>query len=234
MLQGGVITDLPMDIKENIKRISAAIPGGVKLVVVSKSRSIEEIMEVYSAGHKILGENKVQELVEKREDLPDDIEWHFIGHLQSNKVKYIAPFVSLVHSVDSIKLLKTVNKEANKNNRVIDCLLQVHIAMEESKFGFSNKEILEMAESFTPENYPGVRIRGVMGMATFTGDEELIRSEFRQLANLFNKLRESNLGNSAFFNELSMGMSGDYHIALEEGSTIVRIGSLIFGERDYF
>jgi PLP dependent protein len=220
-----------MDISGNIRRIKDELPGNVKLVVISKTRTLNEIMEVYSAGHKILGENKVQELIRKHEQLPGDIEWHMVGHLQTNKVKYIAPFVSLIHSVDSLKLLNVINKEAVKFKRIIDCLLQVHIAMEESKFGFSGEEIQDLFSMHRPENFPGVRIRGLMGMATFTDNRDLIRTEFRFLAGLFAKLRGSVFRNTGNFDELSMGMSDDYHIAKEEGTTIVRIGSLIFGER---
>jgi PLP dependent protein len=220
-----------MDISGNIRRISDQLPGNVKLVVISKTRTINEIMEVYSAGHKMLGENKVQELTRKQEQLPDDIEWHMVGHLQTNKVKYIAPFVSLIHSVDSLKLFNAVNKEALKHNRIIDCLLEVHIAREESKFGFSDQEIHDLFSIHPPESFPGVRVRGLMGMATYTDNHDLVRAEFRSLARLFASLRGSIFQNTGSFNELSMGMSGDYQIAIEEGSTIVRIGSLIFGER---
>jgi PLP dependent protein len=220
-----------MDFDDNIKNLSLGLPEYVRIVVVSKTRTPEEIMKVYSAGHRVFGENRVQELVSKKELLPEDIEWHMVGHLQSNKVKYIAPFISLIHSVDSARLLKTVSKEALKNNRVIDCLLQVHIAREENKFGFSEEEITELFTSFLPKDYPGVRICGLMGMATFTGDENLIRSEFRYLSELFKRTGKTFLNGSDCFDELSMGMSGDYLIAVEEGSTMVRIGSLVFGER---
>ena len=220
-----------MDISANIKKLSGELPPGVRIVAVSKTRTPEEVMKLYSAGHRIMGENKVQELVAKKEALPGDIEWHMVGHLQSNKVKYIAPLVSLIHSVDSLKLIKTINKEAVKNDRVIDCLLQVHIALEESKFGFSEKEVSDLLSSSFVDDYPGVRVRGLMGMATFTDDTDLIRAEFRRLAGIFKNAKESFNGGYDYFNELSMGMSNDYHIAVEEGSTIVRIGSLIFGER---
>jgi PLP dependent protein len=222
-----------MDIKRNIEKVINGIPENVRLVVVSKTRSISEIMEVYNAGHRLLGENKVQELAGKYRQLADDIQWHMVGHLQSNKVKYIAPFVSMIHSVDSLKLLKAINKEALKNNRVVDCLLQVHIAMEESKFGFSENELAGLTETLAIEELTGVRIRGLMGMASFTDDLHQVRMEFRKLAGLFAKLKETVYNNSDSFNELSMGMSGDYMIAVEEGSTIVRIGSHIFGERSY-
>ncbi len=220
-----------MDISANIKKLTGELPPGVRIVAVSKTRTPEEVMKLYSAGHRIMGENKVQELVAKKESLPGDIEWHMVGHLQSNKVKYIAPFVSLIHSVDSLKLIKTINKEAVKNNRVIDCLLQIHIALEESKFGFSEEDVSDLLSSFVVDDYPGVRVRGLMGMATFTDDEDLIRTEFSRLAGIFEDIKSSFIGGYDYFNELSMGMSNDYHIAVEEGSTIVRIGSLIFGER---
>lgn len=206
----------------------------MRIIAVSKTRTPEEVMHLYSAGHKFMGENKVKELTAKKETLPDDIEWHMIGHLQSNKVKYIAPFVTLIHSVDSLNILKTINKEARKNNRIIDCLLQVHIAREESKFGFSEEEVFDLLRRLVFEEFTGIRICGLMGMATFTDDKDLVRSEFRYLAGLFTRLRESFFSESDHFNELSMGMSGDYLIAVEEGSTMVRIGSLIFGERESY
>lgn len=222
-----------MSIKGNMERIKGELPPGVKMVVVSKTRSPEEIMQVYSLGHKIIGENKVQELTGKKTVLPDDIEWHMVGHLQSNKVKYIAPFISLIHSVDSMKLLRTVSKEAGKNNRVIGCLLQVHIASEETKSGFSEEELYAVLNDLKQSPLPGIRIRGLMGMATFTDDMKMVRSEFRQLARIFKKVRDTFFGGNAYFCELSMGMSADYKIAIEEGSTFIRIGSLIFGEREY-
>ncbi len=220
-----------MSIAGNIQGLYEGLPAGVKIVAVTKTRTTDEVLELYRAGHRIMGENRVQELISKREELPGDIEWHMVGHLQTNKVKYIAPFVGLIHSVDSAKLLNTVNKEALKNKRVIDVLLQVHIAREESKFGFSVEEVRELASNFSPGEYPGIRLRGLMGMATFTDDSEIVRDEFRYLALLFREVSEI-LGNDGrYFDELSMGMSGDYHIAVEEGSTVVRIGSLIFGQR---
>lgn len=222
-----------MDIKGNIKRIKEGLPEGVRLIVISKTRSREEIMEVYSVGHRLFGENKVQELTEKQQQLPDDIQWHMVGHLQTNKVRFIAPFVTMIHSVDSVKLLKTIGKEAVKNKRIIDCLLQVHIATEESKFGFSEEEIVSPAGILSTGGMEGVRIRGLMGMATFTDDEDLVRREFRSLANLFKRIKEEFPVETDHFTELSMGMSGDYKIAIEEGSTMVRIGNLIFGERIY-
>jgi PLP dependent protein len=223
-----------MDIAENYKRITAGLSPEVKLIAVTKSRSVAEVLQLYDAGHRIMGENKVQELVDKKEKLPGDIRWHMIGHLQTNKVKYIAPFISFIHSVDSVKLLKTISREAAKNNRIINCLLQVHIAREESKYGFSKSAILEFLNGYSAEEYPGVCLRGLMGMATFTDNTALVRSEFKSLAELFERVRqESAVQSFSKFDELSMGMSDDYRIAVEEGSTMVRIGSLIFGERTY-
>lgn len=199
------------------------------LVAVSKTKPAEEILELYKAGQKDFGENYVQELVDKYEQLPKDIHWHFIGHLQSNKVKYIAPFVSLIHGVDSKKLLAEIDKQGRKNNRVIDCLLQVHIAKEETKFGFDEKELHEFFyTNYT--NYKNVRIRGLMGMASFTDDISIVRNEFKILKNLFDKYSTLPVANCQF-ETLSMGMSSDYKTAIEEGSNMVRIGSLLFGKR---
>jgi PLP dependent protein len=206
----------------------------VVLVAVSKTKPIEAIKELYDLGHRDFGENYVQELVEKQEQLPKDIRWHFIGHLQSNKVKYIAPFVHLVHGVDSFKLLKEIDKEAKKNNRTIDVLLQVHIAEEETKFGFDENELHELIQANPNElqQLKNIGIKGLMGMASFTDDTGKIRREFRHLQSLFDKYVQSQIPNSKF-EILSMGMSSDYAIAIEEGSNMVRIGSLIFGERQY-
>jgi PLP dependent protein len=204
---------------------------GVKLVAVSKTKPNEAILEIYHSGHKIFGENRVQELVEKQAQLPKDIEWHFIGHLQSNKVKFIAPFVHLIHSIDSLKLLKEVNKQALKNDRTIDCLLQMHIAEEETKFGLDEKEAAELLASEDYQKMQNVRIVGLMGMATFTSDQNQVSLEFRNLSNTFKSLKSRFFKNEESFKEISMGMSGDYKIAVEEGSTMVRIGSLIFGAR---
>ncbi|MCF8308516.1 MAG: YggS family pyridoxal phosphate-dependent enzyme [Bacteroidales bacterium] len=220
-----------MSIKENPEKIKLELPARVKLIAVSKTKPVETIKEAYDAGHKIFGENKAQELINKQPELPEDIEWHFIGHLQSNKVKYLAPFVSMIHSVDRKKILKEINKEAKKNNRVIDCLLQFHIAEEETKFGLSMEEARELIESGAFQGYENVRIKGVMGMATFTEDTEQVRREFKHLNNIFQTLKKEYFNNENF-RELSMGMSGDYRIAIEEGSTIVRVGSLIFGARN--
>jgi pyridoxal phosphate enzyme (YggS family) len=220
-----------MDIAENIEKIKSTLPEGVKLIAVSKTKPNEAILEAYQTGHRMFGENKAQELIRKQPELPADIEWHFIGHLQSNKAKYIAPFVSMIHSIDSFKILKTVNKEARKNDRVIPCLLQFHIAEEESKYGLSEAEAREILESDAYKNMENVSIAGVMGMATFTDDSEMVRSEFRKLKSIFDNLKNSYFAEQPEFKEISMGMSDDYPLALEEGSTIVRVGSKIFGAR---
>lgn len=220
-----------MDIGKNISEIKKTLPAGVKLVAVSKTKPIEVIQDAYQTGHKIFGENKAQELTQKHEVLPKDIEWHFIGHLQSNKTKYIAPFVNMIHGIDSFKILKAVNKEARKNNRVIPCLLQFHIAQESTKFGFSEEEAREMLESEAFAAMKNITIAGVMGMATFTDDEQQVRNEFKSLKSIFEKLKNNYFPNEPQFKEISMGMSDDYSVAVEEGSTIVRIGSIIFGAR---
>lgn len=222
-----------MSVAQNIKYfIENEIPSNVKLIAVSKTKPVETILEAYQSGHKIFGENKVQELVDKYEKLPKDIEWHMIGHMQSNKVKYIAPFVKLIHGVDSFKLLKIINKEGEKNNRVIDCLLQFHIAKEETKFGLDLVEVQDFMESEKLKGFKNINVVGVMGMATFTENEDQIRSEFKELVYIFNQLK-SNYFSEESFKEISMGMSGDYKIAIEEGATMVRIGSLLFGARNY-
>jgi len=218
-----------MSISEKLLNISKSIPKSVTLVAVSKTKPNESIIETYKAGHRVFGENKVQELTAKHEALPKDIEWHMIGHLQTNKVKYIAPFVSLIHGVDSFKLLKEVNKRAKQNDRIIDCLLQIHIAQEQSKFGFSDEEVSKLLKSDEFKLLENVNVIGLMGMATFTENETQIRKEFKTLKQLFDKLSNSN----SQLSTLSMGMSGDYKIAIEEGSTMIRLGSSIFGERNY-
>jgi len=217
-----------MNIAENLKKIENTLPAQVSLVAVSKTKSESEIMEAYRAGQRIFGENKIQEMVAKWENLPKDIQWHMIGHVQRNKVKYMAGFVSLVQGVDSLRLLREINKRAAQNDRVIDCLLQVHIARESTKFGFDEDEIRALLQDETLSELDHVRIRGLMGMATFTEDIEQIRSEFRSLKSLYDEVRASVEG----MDILSMGMSGDYTVAIEEGSTMVRIGSSIFGLRD--
>jgi len=223
-----------MNITKNLQQIKASIPEHVTLVAVSKTKPNTAILEAYQAGQRIFGENKVQELTEKYESLPKDIEWHMIGHLQSNKVKYIAPFVSLIHGVDSFKLLKEINKRAAQNNRVINCLLQIHIAEEDTKFGFDEKEVIELLQSEAFQHLKNIKVVGLMGMATFTDNENQIRKEFKTLKNLFDKLLNFKLETSNLKLEtLSIGMSGDYQIAIEEGSTMIRVGSSIFGERNY-
>jgi pyridoxal phosphate enzyme (YggS family) len=217
-----------MNIAENIDKIKKEIPQGVDLVAVTKTRTSEEIMEAYKAGQRIFGENRVLEMLDKYRELPQDIEWHMIGHLQTNKVKYIAPFVSLIHSVDSLKLLKRINNEAAKKSRVIDCLLEIKIAREESKYGLAPpaaNSILDSAEYRALDN---IRIRGLMGMASNTHDTDHIRREFRGLKEYFSRIKESYFKSDDGFSELSMGMSGDYKIAIEEGSTMIRVGSRIF------
>ncbi|MBI9061696.1 MAG: YggS family pyridoxal phosphate-dependent enzyme [Marinilabiliaceae bacterium] len=222
-----------MSIKENLIHIKAQIGEKATLVAVSKTKPNEDIMEAYEAGQRIFGENKVQELAAKYESLPKDIEWHMIGHLQSNKVKYIAPFVQLLHGVDSEKLLKVVHKEGVKCDRKIPCLLQVHIAEEETKFGFSEDELVQLLTDELIESVSHVDICGLMGMATNTDDEGQIRKEFGHLKLIFKNLKKTVFTNQESFKEISMGMSGDFEIAMEEGSTMVRVGSSIFGYRNY-
>lgn len=222
-----------MSIQNNLQVVREEINERALLVAVSKTKPNEDVIEAYNAGQRVFGENKVQELTGKYETLPKDIEWHMIGHLQSNKVKYIAPFVSLIHGVDSEKLLKTINKEGKKNNRKIPCLLQVHIAEEESKFGFSEEELLALLTDELVTDLEYIDIRGVMGMATYTNDETQIRKEFKSLKHVFDSLKMSVFNTKDDFCEISMGMSGDYQIAIEEGSTMVRVGSSIFGSRNY-
>lgn len=218
-------------IQEQLKKIQHTIPSGVTLIAVSKTKPIEALQEVYDAGQRHFGENKVQEMVDKQVVLPKDIQWHLIGHLQTNKVKYIAPFVSLIHSVDSLKLLAEINKEAKKNNRIIPCLLQFHIATEETKFGLSLEEATEILESSEFIEMQHVSIVGIMGMATFTDDKEIVRQEFRTLEHYFQVLKSHFFKFNPDFKEISMGMSDDYLLAIEEGSTMVRVGSSIFGAR---
>ncbi len=214
--------------KEKYKEIIAELNGKATLVAVSKTKPVEDIQALYNLGQRDFGENYVQELVEKAAALPKDIRWHFIGHLQSNKIKYIAPFVHLIHGVDSLNLLKEINKQAAKNNRIIDCLLQVHIATEETKFGFDESE-LNGLNGPVAIGLKNVHIKGLMGMASFSNDTNLVRSEFKKLKQLYDQLPTLHL--TPF--TLSMGMSSDYKIAIEEGSNMVRIGSLLFGERNY-
>ena len=218
-------------IEENLQKIQKETPKGVTLVAVSKTKPNSEIEKLYNIGQRIFGENKVQELVDKHDLLPKDIQWHLIGHLQTNKVKYIAPFVSLIHSIDSFKLLKEVNKEGKKNDRVIPCLLQFHIAEEDSKFGLSMDDANEILSSKEFIEMKNISIEGVMGMATFTDDTNQVSSEFRTLESYFNVLKSHYFKFNDGFKEISMGMSGDYKLAIEEGSTMVRVGSSIFGSR---
>ncbi|MBL7856840.1 MAG: YggS family pyridoxal phosphate-dependent enzyme [Cyclobacteriaceae bacterium] len=220
-----------MNIKNNITNLRLNLPTGCKLIAVSKTHPAPLIQEAYDAGQRIFGENKVQELERKYQELPKDIEWHMIGHLQSNKVKYIAPFVALIHSVDSLKLLQEINKQGEKANRIIPCLLQIHIAEEETKFGFSDEEVLELLKDESLLKLHHIKIKGLMGMATFTSNTEQIRKEFKHLKTLYGKIKALSLPATVEMSELSMGMSSDYGIAIEEGSTMIRVGSSIFGTR---
>ncbi len=222
-----------MEIRENLLSFLSTIPDNVQLVAVSKTKPVEAIMEAYEVGQRVFGENKVQDLSAKAEQLPDNIDWHFIGHMQTNKVKYIAPFVKMIHAVDSIKLLKEINKQALKHNRIIDCLLQFHIAEEDTKFGLSLSEAIELLNNTALVNMKNIRIVGVMGMATYTDDTQQIRGEFKRLFEYMNELKTNYFGDNPYFKEISMGMSGDYKIAIEEGSTMIRIGTKIFGARNY-
>lgn len=218
-----------MSIRENIKSILEKLPEHVTLVAVSKTKPLEDLKEAYDAGQRIFGENKIQEMAEKWETLPKDIEWHMIGHVQRNKVKYMAEYVSLIHGVDSLKLLKEIDKQGRKCKREIACLLQVHIAEEDTKFGFDEKELKDLILDPAFLNLKNIKIVGLMGMATFTDDMAQVRREFKSLNSLFTSLKSG----LTKMNILSMGMSGDYEIAIEEGSTMVRIGSSIFGARNY-
>ncbi len=220
-----------MSISENYYHLHAKLASRATLVAISKNKSNEEIMQLYDCGHRIFGENKVQELTAKHESLPQDIQWHMVGHLQSNKVKYIAPFVDMIHSIDSLKLLKLVNKEAKKHQRIISCLLQLHIAEEDTKYGLSVEEACELLESDASKAMKNIAIRGLMGMATFTDDAAQVHKEFKHLKGSFDKIKASYFKDDSSFCELSMGMSDDYLIGLDEGSTMVRIGSALFGER---
>ncbi|WP_081212361.1 YggS family pyridoxal phosphate-dependent enzyme [Salegentibacter sediminis] len=218
-----------MSISENIKKYRAELPENVKLVAISKTKPNEDILEAYEAGQRIFGENKIQEMTDKWEALPKDIEWHMVGHVQRNKVKYMAPFVGLIHAVDSLKLLKEINKQAKKHERVIKCLLQIKIAEEDSKFGISAEEAEEILTSEAYQKMQNTQVIGLMGMATFTDDENQVKGEFQYLKGVFDKFQQK----YPALTELSMGMSGDYKLAVESGSSMVRIGSSIFGERNY-
>jgi len=218
-------------IEHNLNEIRQEIGDKVRLVAVSKNHPAVAILEAYQAGQRVFGENRVQEILAKQPLLPADIQWHMIGHLQTNKVRFIAPFISMIQSVDSMKLLSAISEQALKNSRVIDCLLQVFIASEETKFGFDVNELTDLLRTIHQDPLKGIRIRGLMGMATFTDDTSQIRKEFRELKSMFDKIRNEYFREESVFNELSIGMSGDYLIAIEEGSTIVRIGTKIFGSR---
>lgn len=217
-------------IAERIQSVVASLPETARLVAVSKFNPAEAVLQAYNCGQRLFGESKVQELTGKYEVLPKDIEWHFIGHLQTNKVKYIAPFISLIQSVDSLKLLKEIDAQAKKVNRVIDCLLEIHVAQEATKYGFSIEELRELFRARAFDVFENVNVVGLMGMASNTDDEVWIREEFRLLSDFYQEMKNSL---APQFRELSMGMSHDYHIAVEEGSTLVRVGSFIFGERIY-
>lgn len=222
-----------MNIKENLESIWSKLPPNVKLVAVSKTKPVDLLQEAYDAGQRLFGENYVQELMSKQPYLPADIEFHFIGHLQTNKVKYIAPFISCIQSVDSLKVLKEINKQAQKNNRIIDCMLEFSIAENKSKFGFDLDEAREMLAG---ESYPtlkNIRIIGVMGMGSFSDDMVRTRREYKKLKQIFDELKTDFFANDEAFKEISMGMSADYQIAIEEGSTMVRVGTDIFGARNY-
>jgi PLP dependent protein len=222
-----------MSIQRNIEEIRKHIPAHVKLVCVSKFHPNETLLEAYQCGERVFGESKVQELCGKQESLPTDISWHFIGHLQSNKIKYIVPFVELIHGVDSYKLLEEINKQALKAGKTVNCLLQIHIAQEETKFGFSAEELIQTLSEGKWKELSGVNICGLMGMATYTDNREQIRNEFKGLKGLLDLVKEQYFSEYPTFCELSMGMSDDYQLAIEEGSTLVRIGSSIFGHREY-
>jgi pyridoxal phosphate enzyme (YggS family) len=222
-----------MSIAENLNGLKAELPDHVELIAVSKTHPAEKVMEAYDTGHRHFGENKAQEMVAKSETMPSDIRWHLIGHLQRNKVKYIAPFVHLIHGVDSLKLLKEINKRAKQNERVIDCLIQVFIAKEDTKFGMDEKEVRTLIASAELQELEHIRVVGLMGMATNTDNTDQIKSEFKGLKQLFEDIKASDTPKHVEMNHLSMGMSGDYKLAIECGSTMVRVGSAIFGARNY-
>ena len=222
-----------MSIRDNILNYNNKITGNARLIAVSKTKPVEDLQEAYEAGQRLFGENKALEMRDKHEILPKDIKWHFIGHLQTNKVKYIAPFVELIHSVDSLHLLKQINKEAIKNNRVIDCLLQIDIAHEETKFGLEENEADELLSSEEFAELKNVRICGLMGIGSITDDKNKTKKEFNNLKKYFDETKNKFFNSKSYFCELSMGMSQDFELAIEEGATLVRIGSSIFGARDY-
>ena len=222
-----------MGIKENLLKIKEQIPANVELVTVSKTKPNEDILKAYQNGQRAFGENKAQEIIKKQPELPADIQWHFIGHLQRNKVKFIVPFVHLIHSVDSFRLLREINKEAGKINRVVDCLLQFHIATEESKYGLELSEATELLQSDVFQKMEHIQVRGVMGMATFTEDMDFVKKEFYKLVAIYRELKDSYFKQTDHFNIISGGMSGDYPVAIREGCNMIRVGSDIFGERNY-
>jgi len=220
-------------ISDNLQKIKDSLPENITLVAVSKTKPVKDLLEAYNAGQRIFGENKVQEMTKKWEQLPIDIQWHMIGHVQTNKVKYMAPFVSLVQGVESLKLLKEINKQAAKNDRIIPCLLQIHIAKEETKFGFDTEEVTTILETDTFKSLQNIKVVGLMGMATFTQDKNQIEKEFQQIKTFFDTLKLKQETQNLKLEILSIGMSGDYKIAIKNGSTMVRVGSAIFGERNY-
>lgn len=223
-----------MNIQENLKAVKSQLPEDVTLVAVSKTKPVSLLMEAYECGQRVFGENKIQEMTSKYEVMPKDVEWHMIGHVQTNKVKYMAPYVYLVHGVDRLKLLKEIDKQAAKHNRVINCLLQIHIAQEETKFGMSEEELFSVLQAVETQDMPNICVRGLMGMASFTENKSQIQQEFLYLKSLFDKLKATRFSsNQIKIDILSIGMSGDYPIALQCGSTMVRIGSSIFGKRNY-
>lgn len=222
-----------MNISENLKKFNKELPDDVTLVAVSKTKPVSDLMEAYHAGHRVFGENKIQEMEAKWQEMPKDVQWHMIGHIQRNKVKYMAPFVSLIHAVDSLKLLNEINKEAEKNNRTINCLLQIKIAEEDSKFGMDEADAASLLASEDFKKLQNVKIVGLMGMATFTEDEKQISEEFQKLKKIYDQFRIQSRDFGTEFTILSMGMSGDYRIAIENGSNMVRVGSAIFGDRNY-
>ena len=221
-----------MNVQKNIDEIKKKLPAETRLVAVSKFHGVDEILKAYNGGHKIFGESRVQELIEKQPDLPQDIEWHFIGRLQRNKVKDIVPFIDCIHSVDSERLLRQIERQAANVNRVVPCLLQIHIAEEDTKAGFTEEECWNLLSTEKWREYTHVRLSGVMGMATFTDDENIVREEFAKLHAFFHKVKKHFFADEPQFKEISMGMSSDYKVAIEEGSTLIRVGSIIFGERE--
>ena len=229
----GLIFGSIMSIAQNLEAIRRQLPAGVRLVAVSKTHPVEALMQAYDAGQRVFGENKVQEMRQKQQAMPADVEWHMIGHLQTNKVRQVVPFVVAIHSVDSQRLLETINAEAQKCGRVVDCLLQLHIAQESTKFGFTDAELRDMLATGVLAQLQYVRVVGLMGMASLTDNREQILAEFQHLRSMFDELRHTHFAGAEHFCELSMGMSHDFPIAVEAGSTMVRVGSLIFGQRDY-